>query len=272
MHTFGTISLRSSLCVPPITLLVLALCSSLNVQGQTWPPAVSLPEAPQPQDSVTLRATPLNLLKDQGAIWSSPVRIRDNDFRYLIPLGLLVTVAITTDHQAMSEVVSKDSSFNNTNTNASNVLLGAFVAAPVALYGAGRLRSDDHARETGILGGEAMVDSLVVDEAMKYIFLRERPTMDGARGKFFQTSVGSNSSFPSTHSMIAWSSAAVLADEYPSRLNELGIYALATGVSLTRVLSQQHFPSDVLVGSALGWMVGHYVYRKHHRWSGGFDR
>ena len=172
----------------------------------------------------------------------------------------------------MSEVVSKDSSFNNTNTNASNGLLGAFVAAPVALYGAGRLRSDDHARETGILGGEAMVDSLVVDEAMKYIFLRERPTVDGARGKFFQTSVGSNSSFPSTHSMIAWSSAAVLADEYPSRLNELGIYALATGVSLTRVLSQQHFPSDVLVGSALGWMVGHYVYRKHHRWSAGFDR
>jgi hypothetical protein len=254
------------------SLAALALCWCTEVQGQTWPPASSLPEAPQPQDSVTLRATPLNLLKDQGAIWSSPARVRDNDFRYLNPVGLLVTVAITTDHQAMSEVVSHDSSFNNANTTASNALLGAFVAAPVALYGAGRLRRDDHARETGILDGEAMVDSLIVDEAMKFIFLRERPTVDGARGKFFQTSVGSNSSFPSTHSMIVWSSAAVLAEEYPSRLNELGIYTLATGVSLTRVLGQQHFPSDVLVGSAFGWMVGHYVYRKHHRWSEGFDR
>jgi membrane-associated phospholipid phosphatase len=49
-------------------------------------------------------------------------------------------------------------------------------------------------------------------------------------------------------------------------LNEIGIYTLATGVSLTRVLGQQHFPSDVLVGSAFGWMIGHYVYKKHHRW------
>jgi membrane-associated phospholipid phosphatase len=31
-------------------------------------------------------------------------------------------------------------------------------------------------------------------------------------------------------------------------------------------LGQQHFPSDVLVGSAFGWMIGHYVYKKHHRW------
>jgi membrane-associated phospholipid phosphatase len=101
---------------------------------------------------------------------------------------------------------------------------------------------------------------------MKLIFLRERPTVDGAKGKFFQTSVGADGSFPSNHSMLAWSSAAVLADEYPSGLNQLAFYGVATGVSLTRVLGQQHFPSDVLVGSAFGWMIGHYVYKKHHRW------
>jgi len=101
---------------------------------------------------------------------------------------------------------------------------------------------------------------------MKLIFWRERPTVDNARGKFFQTSVGMDSSFPSSHTVIAWSSAAVLAEEYPSRLNRFGIYTLATGVSLTRVLGQQHFPSDVLVGSAFGWMIGHYVYKKRHRW------
>jgi membrane-associated phospholipid phosphatase len=48
-------------------------------------------------------------------------------------------------------------------------------------------------------------------------------------------------------------------------LNQLALYGIATGVNLTRVLGQQHFPSDVLVGSAVGWMIGHYVYKRHHR-------
>jgi membrane-associated phospholipid phosphatase len=57
-----------------------------------------------------------------------------------------------------------------------------------------------------------------------------------------------------------------MAEEYPKWWMQAGVYTLATGVSVTRVLGQQHFPSDVLVGSAFGWMVGHYVYKKHHHW------
>jgi membrane-associated phospholipid phosphatase len=244
----------------------MALAFIFSAHAQTWPPATSAPDAPQPVKPVTIRELPLNFVKDQGAIWSSPARIRNNDFSYLIPLGLAVTVAITTDHQAMTEEVSRDPNLNNTSTNASNALIAPFIAAPAVLYGVGKLRHSDHAQETGILGAEAMVDSLVVEQAMKLAFMRERPTVDNGKGKFFQTNVGWDSSFPSSHSIVAWSSAAVLAEEYPSRLNQLGIYAVATGVSVTRVLGQQHFPSDVLVGSAFGWMVGHYVYKKHHRW------
>jgi hypothetical protein len=29
---------------------------------------------------------------------------------------------------------------------------------------------------------------------------------------------------------------------------------IASGVSLTRVLGQEHFPSDVLIGAVTGWM------------------
>ncbi|HEY1577391.1 MAG TPA: phosphatase PAP2 family protein [Terracidiphilus sp.] len=248
-----------------LILVITLFC--LRANAQTWPPATvpALPSAPEAAQ-VTVHSTPMNLLKDQGAIWSSPARVRDKDFRYLVPLGLLTAVTITTDHQAMSDVVSHNQSFNNSNSKASNVLLAPFIAAPVVMYAAGHLGDSDHARETGILGGEAMVDSLVVDEAMKLISMRERPIVDNARGKWFRTSVGTDSSFPSTHSMIAWSSAAVLANEYPGRLNALGIYGVATGVSLTRVLGQDHFPSDVLVGSAFGWMIGHYVYKRHHSW------
>jgi hypothetical protein len=257
---------RSSRVTPALVFFAIAC---VNALAQTWPPAPSLPEPPPPQP-VTLRQTPVNFLKDQEAIWTSPARIREHDFSYLVPLGLMVTVAITTDHQAMSDVVSHKTSFNNQNTTASNGLLVPFAAAPIVFYGAGRFARSEHATETGILSGEAMVDSLVVDEAMKLVFRRERPTVNGSRGKFFQS--GSDSSFPSTHSFIAWSSAEVLAEEYPSRWHTIGLFSVATGVSLTRVLGQQHFPSDVLVGSAFGWMIGHYVYKKHHRWHLEYDR
>lgn len=165
----------------------------------------------------------------------------------------------------MGSVVSHDGSFNNANVNASNVLVGGLIAAPVALFGAGVLKQDSHARETGILAGEAVLDGVVVEQGMKLIFWRERPSMDNARGLFFQGGAGTDSSFPSSHSVLAWSSAAVIAEEYPSRWTQLEVYSLATGVSLTRVLGQEHFPTDVLVGSAAGWLVGHYVYRLHHR-------
>jgi hypothetical protein len=263
--------------------LVLAFCPSAG--GQTasgpnpQPPSErsfdALPDAPLPQpsdpshanvkDGVTLRNTPVHILKDQAAIWTSPVRVREHDLAILFPLGLATTVAITADHQAMSSVVSQNASFNNLNVEASNGLLGGFIAAPVLIYGFGRIYDDDHATETGILAGEAMVDSLVVDEVLKAIAMRERPTVDNAKGKFFQSSVGLDSSFPSTHSIIAWSSAAVIASEYHGPMTKLIVYGLAAAVSLTRVLGQQHFPSDVLVGSAVGWLVGRYVFRKHHR-------
>ena len=45
---------------------------------------------------------------------------------------------------------------------------------------------------------------------------------------------------------------------------QMGVYSLASSVSLTRVLGQEHFPTDVLVGGAAGWLIGHYVFKKHH--------
>jgi hypothetical protein len=165
----------------------------------------------------------------------------------------------------MGSVVTHDASFNQANVDASNVITGGFLAAPAALYGLGLYKGDEHARETGLLGAEAIVDGLVVEQGVKLISWRERPAQNNAHGLFFQGGAGIDSSFPSSHTVLAWSSAAVIASEYPSRWTQLGVYSLATGVSLTRVMGQQHFPTDVLVGSAAGWLIGRYVYRAHHR-------
>jgi len=237
-----------------------------NSKQNTSPlPDVPHPFEPGPQEAATLRNTPRNILKDQVAIWTSPIRLRTSNAAGPIILVLATTVAITADHQVMNSSRLQDASLNSHANTASNGLTGAFVALPVALYGMGRLRHHTQSEETGILGGEAMVDSLAVNEVMKLAAQRERPTVDGAKGKFFQTSVGTGSSFPSNHSILAWSSAAVIASEYPGLLTDLSVYGMATGVSVTRVLARQHFPSDVLVGSAVGWMIGRYVFHHHQR-------
>ena len=215
----------------------------------------------------TLRAIPLNLLKDQKGIWTSPLHIRESNALVPVTLVLATTVLITTDHQVMSSSKLQDTSLNSHAVTASNGLVGGFIAVPVAMYGLGYLTHDDHATETGILGGEAILDSVVVSEVMKFVSLRERPTVDNAKGKFFQTSVGTDSSFPSNHCVIAWSSAAVITSEYSGPLTQITAYGLATGVTLTRVLGRQHFPSDVVVGSAVGWLIGRYVVHRHYHWA-----
>lgn len=240
-----------------VPFLALALGAATGAVAQSS----DLPDAPQP--AVTLQATPRNILHDQAAIWTSPLRIRDSNAAVPIVLVLATTVAITTDHQAMTHVIADEASLKSKSDTASQGLVGGFIAAPVAFLALGHMRHNEHAQETGILGGEAILDSLAVNEVVKIVARRERPTVDGAKGRFFQSGVNFDSSFASNHSVIAWSSAAVIASEYPGMLTQIGVYGLATGVSLTRVLGQQHFPSDVIAASAVGWMIGHYVARKH---------
>jgi len=271
----------------------LALSFGLRVQAQTMPAAnaitsASLPDAPQPQsvdpsqppksEDVTVRNSPRIFLHDEEAIWTSPVRLRPHDLEWLAPLALATGAAIATDHRAMSQTVSRNTAFNNANINVSNGLIGGFVAAPFALFAVGHLKQDEHARETGILSAEALADGLVVEQGLKLVFWRERPYVDDGRGRFFQSGAGFESSFPSAHSTLAWSAASAIAAEYHSPWTQVAVYTGATAVSLTRVLGQQHFPSDVLVSATAGWLIGHYVVKRHrhsiakleHHHEGGF--
>lgn len=262
MTNSQTISFRTIFLLAFVLLCAFACNPVLGQSGSS-----SLPDAPAPSntaaDEVSIRNTPRNLLHDQAAIWTSPLRIRDTNALGPIVLVAATALSITVDHQVMSSSRLNDPSLNSHSITASNGLVGGFVAAPAIIYGLGHIHHDDHASETGILGGEAILDSLAVSEVMKLASLRERPTVDNARGKFFQTSAGLDSSFPSNHSIVAWSAAAAIASEYPGPLTELTAYGLATGVSVTRVLGRSHFPSDVVVGSAVGWMIGRYVVHRH---------
>jgi membrane-associated phospholipid phosphatase len=253
----------------PISTLragLLSAAPSGTAIGNLSVPDDTLPDAPNAQVPVTERDLPVAILKDQIPIWTSPARVRTHDLVWLLPLGAAIGVTLATDTDAM-RAVSRDRTFNKNSVNASNALLGSEIAIPVVLYGVGLFGGKAHARETGILSGEAIADGVIVEEIAKVIFRRERPLYNNAAGDFFVSGVGTSGSFPSSHSTIAWTLAGAVAGEYPSNWVRLGVYSMASGVSLTRVLGQEHFPADVLVGGAAGWLIGHYVIKKrqqHH--------
>jgi capsule assembly protein Wzi/PAP2 superfamily protein len=127
------------------------------------------------------------------------------------------------------------------------------------LYLRGHINNDQHSGEAGLLAGEALVNSLTVAEVMKLAFRRSRP--DAADGGSFGAG---GASFPSQHAVAAWSMASVIAQEYPGPLTKLLAYGAASGISLSRITARKHFPSDVVVGSALGYLIGRQMYRAHH--------
>jgi membrane-associated phospholipid phosphatase len=72
-----------------------------------------------------------------------------------------------------------------------------------------------------------------------------------------------NSAFSSGHAATSWALARVIAAEYPGWLTKVGVYGFATAISASRITARQHFPSDVVVGSTFGYLIGGYVIRHH---------
>ncbi|HWX54660.1 MAG TPA: capsule assembly Wzi family protein [Verrucomicrobiae bacterium] len=224
-------------------------------------PSSSTPSKDTEKPEVTIKSVFLNLPKDQVAIWTSPFHAHIRDLTWLVPLGTTSGLLLGSDTHNMARERSNALAISRS-SNVSNFGLGTILAVPAVMYVAGQVNGNSQQRETGLLAGEAVVDSLIVNETLKIATGRARPTATGGDGSFF-TSSRVNSSFPSTHAMLSWTAASVIAHEYPGPLTQVLAYGAATAVSISRVTARQHFPSDVVIGSALGWLIGRQVYRAH---------
>lgn len=200
-----------------------------------------------------------NIEKDQIAIWTSPLRLQLSDTEWLVPFGLVTGGLLATDTE-FSKHLSNSPSRLKYSANFSNYGLYSMAGLAGGFYLWGRITRDEHKRETGILAGEAAADSFAATTALEHAFGRQGPLTNDYRGNFFQ----GGSSMPSDHAAIAWSVASVVAHEYPGPLTSVLAYGMASAVSMSRLTAKQHFPSDVLIGSAIGWFVGQHVYRAHH--------
>ncbi len=137
-------------------------------------------------------------------------------------------------------------------------------------YACGVIWKNKKAKETGLKGLEAFVISAVLTQAIKQVSHRHRPYQDtppnphnwdgpfswgGEYGMF-----GYNS-FPSGHSSTAFSIATVIALEYwDTKWVPIVCFGLAGLTAAYRLAMNDHWASDVLFGSALGFAVGSMVF------------
>lgn len=199
----------------------------------------------------------IDVLHDQKRFWTAPLRFRRRDAGWVLPLVGVTAGLIVADKDIVQHV---DPAHAHTSQRISDAAVMAGLGAAGAFYVMGRVHKNPHAIETGVLSYQASVNSLIVNTAIHGISRRTRPDSGPDSGDFF----AGGSSFPSNHAGVAWSIASVVAHEYPGWGTKLFAYGTATAVSLARVTGQKHFPSDVFVGSTLGWLIGRETYRAHH--------
>ena len=200
-----------------------------------------------------------NFASDQQEIWLSPLRLRERDADWLLPFGAVSAGLIATDGHIM-EHVSHSPQRLKYSRDFANAGAFALLGTAGSFYVWGGISKSDHNRETGILAGQALVNGSVVAEVLKLVTQRQRPESDKGRGSFGR----GGASFPSEHALAAWSVATVIAHEYPGSLTKLLAYGTASAISISRVTAREHFVSDAVAGSVLGWAIGRQTYRAHH--------
>jgi membrane-associated phospholipid phosphatase len=198
-------------------------------------------------------------VRDEANLWTSPLRVKRQDLRWIVLLGIGEAALLRTDRnisgeieeaksiQPLSHIVSQAGSFPLYATSASLLVLG-------------HLTKDDRTTRAGSVALQALLHSAIIVQTLKASTNRERPDKIRGDGGFWD----GGKSFPSGHAMSSWAFAAAMSDQYPDKKwIRIGGYAMATAVGISRISGRNHFPSDVLIGSSLGWLIGHYVSRHH---------
>ncbi len=138
------------------------------------------------------------------------------------------------------------------------------------IYACGVIWKNKKAKETGLKGLEAYVITVVITNVIKQVAHRHRPYQDDPPNPYAWEgpfSYGGDygtfgyNSFPSGHSSSVFAVATVIGLEYwDTKWVPAVCFGLAGFTALYRLAVNDHWASDVLFGSALGFAIGSMVY------------
>jgi len=137
-------------------------------------------------------------------------------------------------------------------------------------FACGVIWKNKKAKETGLKGLESYVITVVFTNVIKQITHRHRPYQDDPPNPYKwdgpfswggEYGIFGYNSFPSGHSSAIFSIATVIGLEYWDTKWVPGVcFGLAGFTALYRLAVNDHWASDVLFGSALGFAIGSMVY------------
>jgi len=131
-------------------------------------------------------------------------------------------------------------------------------ATPLVLAGAAGaavLLGDARMQNMGIIALESITGAAALSIATKHIVGRARPSEN--LGQWSRSADRSNTSFPSNHSTVAFAAITPFAQEYDAPW----LYSVAAIGSMGRTANRQHWVSDVVAGSMLGYAIGSWLWQ-----------
>jgi membrane-associated phospholipid phosphatase len=203
-----------------------------------------------------------DLGEDEKGIFTSPLRVQPKNAYWLAPLGAATGLAFAYDADAAQAAGVDVNRANTANKIADFGSFWATGAEGTGIYFIGLAQKNPKLAETGRLSAEAIIDSGTVTLVTKLVTNRQRPDQGNGQGNFWPFGTDHwewDSSFPSDHATATMALARVVSGEYPRWYVMVPAYGFVEAVSISRILANQHFPSDILIGQAIGFLTGSYV-------------
>ena len=95
---------------------------------------------------------------------------------------------------------------------------------------------------------------------LKYVVGRARPTADQGTASFSPVSANnSNASWPSLHTTVMWAAITPYAKAYDAPW----LYGIAAATNVARVADRNHWFSDTVAGSLLGYAIGDFMWESN---------
>jgi membrane-associated phospholipid phosphatase len=204
---------------------------------------------------------PKRILKDQAAIWKAPFKAKKEDAKWWLLFGGATGALLLADRHLTNGLPNTADQLNVSSkvSRAGSAYVLFPAAGAFALTGV--LTRNEKARETGMLGIQAMIDAQILVAGLKLVSGRQRPHESDGRVDFGDFGHGS---FPSGHSISAFAPATVFSKQYGEhKWVPFAAYGAASAIAASRFTARKHFASDIMAGSALGYFIGRYVVRQH---------
>lgn len=213
------------------------------------------------QNTGQLKADLKNIFNTSKEYFVSPFHFTSNDYK---------TIAVVSSSAAISFLIDDEiKKFSQKNFDSSNILLTKFdsyyhlefmSATILGLYFFGNLSDNNKVKQLSVNLLTSSFLTGITTFGLKTLFSRSRPYAADNQYEFNWFEFEDKFlSFPSGHTSLAFSFSTIMAEQNKTLLWKSFWFSAATLVGISRIYNNQHWFSDVLLGTVIGYITAKFV-------------